>query len=113
MAAVPRPPHANARSVSRAIRKASHASSIDCRSSRYNPLAMTDHVIVENSGGVLTLTLNRPDKKNALTAAMYEVVTRALDDASQDASVGCVLIQGNGDSFSAGNDLAEFAAINT
>jgi enoyl-CoA hydratase/carnithine racemase len=75
--------------------------------------AMTDPVIVENSGGVLTLTLNRPDKKNALTAAMYEVLTRALDDAAEDASVGCVLIQGNGDSFSAGNDLAEFAAINT
>ena len=73
---------------------------------------MTDPVIVENSGGVLTLTLNRPDKKNALTTAMYEVLTRALDDAAEDASVGCVLIQGNGDSFSAGNDLAEFAAIN-
>ena len=66
---------------------------------RYNPHAMTDPVIVENSGGVLTLTLNRPDKKNALTTAMYEVLTRALDDAAEDASVGCVLIQGNGDSY--------------
>lgn len=74
---------------------------------------MTDHVIVEHSGGVLTLTLNRPDKKNALTAAMYEALTKALDDAASDPGVGCVLIQGNGDSFSAGNDLAEFAAINT
>src|SRR4029453_5057972 len=85
----------------------------DGAAGRYNPLTMTDHVIVESSGGVLTLTLNRPDKKNALTATMYEVLSRALDDAAADTNVGCVLIQGNGDSFSAGNDLAEFAAINT
>jgi enoyl-CoA hydratase/carnithine racemase len=73
---------------------------------------MTDHVIVEKNGGVLTLTLNRPEKKNALTTAMYAVLTRALDDAADDVDVRCVLIQGNGDSFTAGNDLSEFAAIN-
>jgi enoyl-CoA hydratase/carnithine racemase len=74
---------------------------------------MTDHVIVEKGGGVLTLTLNRPEKKNALTAAMYGALTAAIDGAANDADVRCVLVQGNGDSFSAGNDLSEFAAINS
>ena len=74
---------------------------------------MTEHVIIEQTGGVLTLTLNRPEKKNALTAAMYAVLTSAIDGAAATADVRCVLIQGNGDSFTAGNDLAEFAAINS
>lgn len=74
---------------------------------------MTDYVIVEKSGGVLTLTLNRPEKKNALSAAMYAVLTAAIDGAAADADVRCVLIQGNGDSYTAGNDLSEFAAINS
>ena len=74
---------------------------------------MTEHVIVERAGGVLTLTLNRPEKKNALTAAMYAVLTRVIDEASSDPESRCVLIQGNGDSFTAGNDLSEFAAINS
>jgi enoyl-CoA hydratase/carnithine racemase/uncharacterized damage-inducible protein DinB len=71
-----------------------------------------EHVTVEQSAGVLTLTLNRPEKKNALTAAMYSVLGLAIDQASNDPEVRCILIQGNGDSFTAGNDLAEFAAIN-
>jgi enoyl-CoA hydratase/carnithine racemase len=74
---------------------------------------MTEHVIVEKAGGVLTLTLNRPEKKNALTVAMYAVLTAAIDGAADDADVRCVLLQGNGDSFTAGNDLSEFAAINS
>ena len=48
---------------------------------------MTDPVIVEKGGGVLALTLNRPDKKNALTAAMYEMLTRELDEAAADANI--------------------------
>ena len=74
---------------------------------------MADHVIVEKSNGVLTLTLNRPEKKNALTAHMYAQLGRAIDDAATDADVRCVLLQANGDCFTAGNDLAEFAAINS
>jgi enoyl-CoA hydratase/carnithine racemase len=73
---------------------------------------MTDHVIVERAGGVLTLTLNRPEKKNALTAQMYEVLAAAIDDAAGDPNVRCILLQSNGDSFTAGNDLSDFAAIN-
>ncbi len=71
-----------------------------------------DHVITEISGGVLTLTLNRPEKKNALTRAMYQALGDAIDAASEDRTVRCVLIQANGDMFTAGNDLADFAAVN-
>jgi enoyl-CoA hydratase/carnithine racemase len=61
---------------------------------------------------VLTLTLNRPEKKNALTAAMYAALGRTIDDAEENAEVRCVVLQANGDSFTAGNDLSEFAAFN-
>jgi enoyl-CoA hydratase/carnithine racemase len=71
---------------------------------------MTEHVKSESSGGVLTLTLQRPDKKNALTGAMYDALSDALERAETDTSVRVILFQGDGDSFTAGNDLADFAA---
>jgi len=74
---------------------------------------MTEHILIERSGGVLSLTLNRPEKKNALTAHMYQRLASAIDDAANDPDVRCILIQGNGDSFTAGNDLSDFAAVNT
>src|SRR3954470_2666412 len=72
---------------------------------------MTEHVLIEKAGGVLTLTLNRPEKKNALTRAMYQALGDAIDGAAQDADVRCVLIQSEGDLFTAGNDLSDFAAV--
>jgi enoyl-CoA hydratase/carnithine racemase len=73
---------------------------------------MTDYVLSERSGGVLTLTLNRPEKKNALTRAMYQALGDAIDGAADDVEIRCVLLRGEGDSFTAGNDLSDFAAIN-
>jgi enoyl-CoA hydratase/carnithine racemase len=73
---------------------------------------MTEHVLSEKARGVLTLTLNRPDKKNALTRSMYQAVADGIDGAADDPDVRCVLIQANGDMFTAGNDLADFAAVN-
>ena len=73
---------------------------------------MTEHVIRETSNGVLTLTLNRPEKKNALTPAMYQALADGIDGAEHDPEVSCVLIQAEGDMFTAGNDLADFAAAN-
>jgi enoyl-CoA hydratase/carnithine racemase len=73
---------------------------------------MSDHILIDKAGGVLTLTLNRPEKKNALTAAMYATLGGAIADAEQAADVRCVVLQANGDSFTAGNDLSEFAAFN-
>jgi enoyl-CoA hydratase/carnithine racemase len=71
---------------------------------------MTEHVLSDLSGGVLTLTLNRPEKKNALTQAMYQTLGHAIDGAGAD--VRCILIQAEGNVFTAGNDLGDFAAIN-
>ena len=70
------------------------------------------HVLTEKSAGVLTLTMNRPDKKNALTREMYQALADGIDGAEFDRDVRCVLIQANGDMFTAGNDLGEFAAVN-
>ena len=74
---------------------------------------MSEHVLSETAGGVLTLTLNRPEKKNALTRAMYQALGEAIDGAADDPDVRCVLIQANGDMFTAGNDLGSFAAVNS
>ena len=52
--------------------------------------------------------MNRPEKKNALTLAMYETMTAALEGANADGSVRCVLIAGVPGAFSAGNDLTDF-----
>ena len=71
---------------------------------------MTEHVKAEIADGVLTLTLGRPEKKNALTAAMYDALSDALKRAENDTSVRVVVFQGDGDSFTAGNDLADFAS---
>lgn len=71
---------------------------------------MTDHVTTTVEAGILTVTLARPDKKNALTNAMYGVLADALERAETDPGIRVVLLQGDGDSFTAGNDLADFAA---
>ena len=71
---------------------------------------MTEHVTTEIADGVMTLTLRRPEKKNALTGAMYDALSHALKRAETDTSVRVVLFQGEGDSFTAGNDLADFAS---
>lgn len=73
---------------------------------------MSDHILIEKSGGVLTLTMNRPDKKNALTREMYQTLGDAIDRAEFDNDVRCILIQANGDMFTAGNDISDFAAVN-
>ena len=73
---------------------------------------MTEHVRCQQSGGVLTLTLNRPDKKNALTRAMYQALADAIDGTADDSATRCILFEAEGDAFTAGNDLGDFAAIN-
>jgi enoyl-CoA hydratase/carnithine racemase len=74
---------------------------------------MTEHVKVENESGILTLTMARADKKNALTNAMYGALADAIERAESDPAIRVVLIRGEGDMFTAGNDLGEFAAIAT
>ena len=72
---------------------------------------MTQHVLVEKAEKLLILTLNRPDKKNALTRAMYQTLATEITNADTDPDIRCVLIKANGDMFTAGNDLADFAAV--
>jgi enoyl-CoA hydratase/carnithine racemase len=71
---------------------------------------MNEHVKAELTDGILVLTLQRPEKKNALTGAMYDALSDNLERAETDSTIKVVLFQGDGDSFTAGNDLADFAA---
>lgn len=69
-----------------------------------------DNVLVTLDGAIQRVTINRPDKKNALTADMYAAIAEALRAADADAGVRAVLIHGAGDAFTAGNDLQDFLA---
>lgn len=71
---------------------------------------MSEHVKVTREGGVVEIVIARPEKKNALTAAMYDAMIAALDAAEGDAGVGAVVIAGEGGDFTAGNDIADFLA---
>jgi enoyl-CoA hydratase/carnithine racemase len=65
-------------------------------------------VLTDLAEGVLTVRLNRVDKKNALTQAMYTALSDALDQASADPAVKVVLLTGSPECFCAGNDLMDF-----
>ncbi len=72
---------------------------------------MIPEIRTDLTGGVMTITLARPDKKNALTNEMYGALADKIEQAQQDSDVRVLLLQGDGDSFTAGNDVGEFAAI--
>jgi enoyl-CoA hydratase/carnithine racemase len=72
---------------------------------------MSQHIESIRRDGVLAIRMNRPDKKNALTAAMYGAMAEALLGADADGSIGAVLFLGLPGAFSAGNDLKDFAAF--
>jgi enoyl-CoA hydratase/carnithine racemase len=65
-------------------------------------------ILVSKASGILTIEFNRPDKKNAITAAMYQTMADALKDAEHDAAVRAILIAGKPEIFTAGNDLEDF-----
>ncbi|WP_283181479.1 enoyl-CoA hydratase-related protein [Pseudomonas svalbardensis] len=69
---------------------------------------MSDAIQFERERGLLTLRLNRPDKKNALTRAMYSHLAEALKQADSDPEINAVLITGSTECFTAGNDIADF-----
>jgi enoyl-CoA hydratase/carnithine racemase len=72
---------------------------------------MSEHIERIRRDGVLAIRMNRPDKKNALTSAMYGAMAEALLGADSDAAIGAVLFLGLPGAFSAGNDLKDFAAF--
>jgi enoyl-CoA hydratase/carnithine racemase len=69
---------------------------------------MTDAIAVHDDGAVRTIRMNRPEKKNALTLAMYSAMTEALRDADHSGDIRCIMFAGAPDVFTAGNDLADF-----
>jgi enoyl-CoA hydratase/carnithine racemase len=71
---------------------------------------MSAQVIVTADAGVTEVRLNRPEKRNALTAAMYQALTGALQAAQADPGIRAVLFGGEGAGFCAGNDLNDFLA---
>ncbi|WP_428696475.1 2-(1,2-epoxy-1,2-dihydrophenyl)acetyl-CoA isomerase PaaG [Stappia sp.] len=64
-------------------------------------------VLVERDGGVLVVTLNRPDKLNSFNEAMHAGLRKALDAAESDPDIRCLLITGAGRGFCAGQDLGD------
>ena len=72
---------------------------------------MTDHIEVTRHGAVQAIRMNRPDKKNAITRAMYATMAGALTEGDADAEVRCHVILGVPGAFSSGNDLQDFMAV--
>ncbi len=72
---------------------------------------MREHVLVERDGPVLAITLNRPERRNAITVAMYAALADAIESVRQDKSVRVITIRGEGQDFAAGNDLADFLSV--
>ncbi|MDO4245661.1 MAG: enoyl-CoA hydratase [Deinococcus sp.] len=68
-------------------------------------------ILCSTENGVMTLTINRPDKKNSLTLAMYKALADHLEQAQADAEVRVVVLQGHPQIFSAGNDIADFLSL--
>ncbi len=71
-------------------------------------MSNSDLIQSELSEGILTLCMNRPDKKNALNMAMYQALADGIRGADSDDAVRVILLSGNGDCFTSGNDLADF-----
>ena len=71
---------------------------------------MTDRILRRDTGPLCTLTLNRPDKLNALDEVLFEELADIVTDLERDEALGCVVLRGAGRSFCAGNDLDDIAA---
>jgi enoyl-CoA hydratase/carnithine racemase len=69
---------------------------------------MSQHVRVETGNGVLSITLARPERRNAITTAMYSAMAEAIEDGAGDRSIRVITMRGEGQDFTAGNDLNDF-----
>ena len=69
---------------------------------------MSEHVRIDRNKGVLAITLARPERRNAITVAMYAALADAVASASEDPGTRLILFRGEGQDFAAGNDLADF-----
>ncbi len=69
-----------------------------------------DDLLVEQDGGIVTLTLNRPDKRNAVSDAMIDAIEAACSRINRDMDVRCVILTGAGEGFCSGGDLDDMKA---
>ncbi len=76
-------------------------------------MSVTDPVLYEEQDGLAIITLNRPEKKNALTDAVIQGIADGIDSATASADVVAVVIRGSGDTLTAGYDLTAGTAVGT
>jgi enoyl-CoA hydratase/carnithine racemase len=69
---------------------------------------MSEHVKIERNGGQLAISLARPERRNAITVAMYAALADAVESAAGDPAIRVISLQGEGEDFTGGNDLADF-----
>ena len=74
---------------------------------------MTKGIDIARVGAVMTVAFARPEKKNAITNAMYEALIEALKEAERDPEIAALALSGNGGVFTAGNDIGDFLALAT
>ena len=72
---------------------------------------LTKDIEVSREGAVMSAAFARPQKKNAITGAMYEALIEAFDTAERDPEVGALVMSGKGGVFTAGNDIGDFLAV--
>ena len=73
----------------------------------------TDHLLANLTGGVLTLTFNRPEARNALSGDLLQALGAQLSDAEVNPDVRCVVVTGSGNAFCAGGDVKAMSDVNT
>lgn len=71
-----------------------------------------EHIVVERDGPLATVTMNRPERRNALSVPLMRELTGALDVLGRDTAARVVILAGNGPAFSAGHDLREMIGSN-
>ena len=72
----------------------------------------TETILVNRDGHIVTVTLNRPEKLNALTKPMWRRLGDVFTELSADASIRCVVIRGAGErAFAAGSNISSFGAV--
>jgi enoyl-CoA hydratase/carnithine racemase len=71
---------------------------------------MSEHILVERADGRMRILMNRPERRNAITVAMYAALADAIEGAAADADIRLITLEGAGEDFTAGNDLADFLA---
>ena len=71
----------------------------------------TDHIRLSSRDAILHIQMNRPEKKNAITRAMYQTMADAILGADKDGAIRAILLTGTADCFTSGNDLMDFMNV--